>query len=116
MAVPGLGTWLYRKMRNAGKVALGDSETVIRNGNWAGNDTCWRMALDLNRSLLYGNPDGSLREAGKAKHYLAIVDGIIGGQGNGPLCPDPVGSNVLIAGTDPAAVDAVAARLMGFDP
>ncbi len=29
---------------------------TIRNGNWQGNDTCWRMALDLNRALLYGEP------------------------------------------------------------
>ena len=47
---------------------------------------------------------------------MAIVDGIIGGQGNGPLCPDPVQSNVLISGTNPAEVDAVVARLMGYDP
>jgi hypothetical protein len=95
---------------------LGDSESVVRNGNWYGNDTCWRMALDLNRAVLYGNPDGTWRERGAAKHYLAIVDGIIGGQGSGPLCPDPVASGVLISGTNAAVVDAVAARLMGFSP
>jgi uncharacterized protein (DUF362 family) len=116
MRIPRLGTWTYRKMRNAGKRVLGDSETVVRNGNWHGNDTCWRMALDLNRAFLYGNPDGTWREAGQARHYFAIVDGIVGGDGNGPLCPDPVASNVLFAGTDPAVVDAVASRLMGFDP
>ncbi len=116
LKVPGLGTWLYRKMRNAGKQVLGDSDTVIRNGNWSGNDTCWRMALDLNRALLYSNLDGSLRDSLQPKAYLAIVDGIIGGEGNGPLCPAPVNSNVLISGTNPAEVDAVVAKLMGFDP
>ena len=54
--------------------------------------------------------------AGNPKPYLAIVDGVVGGEGNGPLCPDPVRSNVLISGTDPAAIDAVVARLMGFYP
>ncbi len=116
LALPGAGAWAYRKARKAGEAVLGDSESVIRNGNWEGNDTCWRMALDLNRALLYGNPDGTWREAGERKPYLAIVDGIIGGEGNGPLAPDPVESNVIIIGTDPAAVDAVACRLMGFDP
>ncbi len=116
LALPVAGTWAYRKARKAGEAVLGDSESVIRNGNWEGNDTCWRMALDLNRALLYGNPDGTLREAGERKPYLAIVDGIIGGEGNGPLAPDPVKSNVIIIGTDPAAVDAVACKLMGFDP
>lgn len=116
LSMPGVGTWIFRKMRIAGKVVLGDSETVVRNGNWHGNDTCWRMALDLNRALLYANLDGSWRDKPDAKPYLAIVDGIVGGEGNGPLCPDPVSSSVLLGGTDPAAVDAAACRLMGFDP
>jgi uncharacterized protein (DUF362 family) len=114
--VPFLGTLIYRKMRNAGKQLLGDSETVIRNGNWSGNDTCWRMALDLNRALFYANSDGTWRDRFQPKRYLAIVDGIIAGQGNGPLCPDPVQSNLLVSGTNPAEVDAVIAKLMGFDP
>jgi uncharacterized protein (DUF362 family) len=117
MSAPGVGTWMYRKARKVGTMALGDSDTVIRNGNWHGNDTCWRMALDLNRALLYGNRDGKWREAkDPVKHYLALVDGILGGQGNGPLCPDPVHSRVLLSGRNPAVLDAVAARLMGFDP
>lgn len=115
-AFPFVGHWIYRKTRNVGQAMLGDSDTVVRNGNWQGNDTCWRMVLDLNRALLYGNADGSWSEAGQAKHYLAIVDGIVGGEGNGPLCPDAVQSGVLVAGSNPASVDAVCARLMGFDP
>jgi uncharacterized protein (DUF362 family) len=116
LLVPGLGTWLYRRMRITGKAVLGDSETTVRNGNWHGNDTTWRMALDLNRALLYGNPDGSWRERGQSKAFFAIVDGMIGGEGNGPICPDWIDSRVIIAGDNPAEVDAVCARLMGFDP
>jgi hypothetical protein len=116
LGVPLLGTWAYRKARRIGVRVLGDSEQVMRNGNWRGNDTCWRMALDLNRALLYGRADGSWREAGNPRRYLAIVDGVIGGQGNGPLCPDPADSRVLLAGRDPAMVDALACRLMGFEP
>jgi hypothetical protein len=113
---PALGPRVYRRMRQVGQAVLGDSDAVVRNGNWSGNDTCWRMALDLNRALLYGNPDGSWREAAVPKCYVAIVDGIVGGEGNGPLCPDPVMSGILFGGTNPAAVDAVAGRYMGFDP
>ena len=116
LTLPGVGNWLYRKARNTGKQVLGDSETTIRNGNWHGNDTCWRMVLDLNRCLLFGTMDGAMREANAPKPYLGIVDGIIGGEGDGPLCPAAVPSGVLIAGDDPAAIDAVACRLMGFDP
>ena len=113
--MPVVGPWILRKGRNVGKGLLGDSDRVIRNGNWEGNDTCWRMALDLNRTLLYGNMDGSWRQSGP-KRYLAIVDGIIGGEGNGPLAPEPVESRVLIGGINPAVVDATACRLMGIDP
>lgn len=116
LKVPGLGTWVYRKMRGAGISVLGDSEEVIRNGNWWGNDTCWRMALDLNRALLHANRDGSWRGPGLRKPYLAIVDAITAGEGNGPLSADSVNCGLLIAGSDPAAVDAVCCRLMGFDP
>jgi uncharacterized protein (DUF362 family) len=116
LSLPVVGPWLFRKMRNAGKRILGGSEETVRNGNWSGNDTCWRMVLDLNRALLYGHADGTWGEALQPKRYLAIVDGIVGGEGNGPLCPDPVQSGVLLSGVNPAEVDAVAARLMGFDP
>jgi len=113
---PGLGGLIFRKVRNMGISVLGDSSKTVRAGNWAGNDTCWRMALDLNRCLLYGNSDGSWRDASRPKRYLAIVDGILGGEGNGPLAPDPVESGVLVGGTNPAAVDSCVSRLMGFDP
>lgn len=115
-SIPGLGPRLYAKARGAGLSLMGDSGRTIRNGNWSGNDTCWRMALDLNRCLLYGNADGTFRDTASPKPYLAIVDGIVGGEGDGPLRPDPVASGVLLAGTNPAEVDAVAGRLMGFDP
>ena len=114
LASPDIGGFIFRKARNVGKNVLGDSATTIRAGNWAGNDTCWRMALDLNRCLLYGNRDGSWKPAAQPKRYLAIVDGIIAGDGDGPLAPDPVEAGVLIGGTNPAAVDACVSRLMGF--
>src|SRR5262249_14621541 len=47
---------------------------------------------------------------------FAVVDGIVGLQGDGPLFGTPVNSGALIAGTDFLAVDATAARLMGFEP
>ena len=115
LGLPVVGPKLYAQMRAAGKQLLGDSTRTIRNGNWFGNNTCWRMVLDLNRCLLYGSMDGCLDPA-KRKAFLGIVDGIQGGEGNGPICPDPVESKVIIAGDDPASIDAVCAVLMGYDP
>lgn len=116
LALPRGGGRVYGWMRGIGEHLLGSSARTVRGGDWEGNDTCWRMALDLNRALFYGNADGSWRGPGEAKPYITIVDGIVGGEGNGPLCPDPVPSGVMVGATDPAAADAVICRLMGFDP
>lgn len=115
-AVPGLGPRVLRGARSLGKGYFGDTEEVVRSGNWHGNDTTWRMALDLNTCLLYGQADGSLSASRTPKPYLSFVDGILGGEGNGPLNPDPVSSGVVLFGSEPAAVDAACAWLMGFDP
>jgi uncharacterized protein (DUF362 family) len=112
--VPIFGAGIAQRLRRSGTAAFGDGSSVIRSGNWYGNDTTWRMALDLNRCLLYGNPDGSLR-SGRPKRYYCLIDGIVGMEGAGPMQGDAVRSNVVIGGTDPAVVDAVAARVMGFD-
>jgi hypothetical protein len=113
LSVPGVGTFLYRKARNVGTRVLGDSERVIRNGNWHGNDTCWRMVLDLNKCLFFFDGNGQPRK--KPPRYLAVVDGIIAGEGNGPMSPDPKPCGLVLAGTHPVALDCVAATLMGFD-
>lgn len=47
---------------------------------------------------------------------FALVDGIVGSQGDGPLFGTPVPSGVLVGGGDFLAVDATCARLMGLDP
>jgi hypothetical protein len=109
---------VHRQARKIGKRVYGTEEAVIRSGNWYGNDTAWRMCLDLNKIVLYGNTDGSLRaaEATLRKRYLSLVDGIIAGEGSGPSNPDPVAAGVVVFGINPAYVDAACAYLMGFDP
>lgn len=116
--VPTVGPWVHRQARKIGKRIYGTEEETIRSGNWYGNNTAWRMCLDLNKLALYGNSDGSLRlgETIHGKRYLSLVDGIIAGEGSGPLNPDPVASGVIVFGSNPAYVDATCAYLMGFDP
>lgn len=116
--VPVVGPWLHRVARCAGKPVFGDTENTIRSGNWFGNDTIWRMCLDLNKIVFYGNPDGSLRgptRENRKRHYV-LVDGILAGEGRGPLNPDPVPAGVVLFGVHPPSVDAACAYLMGFDP
>ncbi len=47
---------------------------------------------------------------------LAVMDGTTAGNGAGPRMVQPVVKNVILASADQVAIDAVAARLMGFDP
>ena len=47
---------------------------------------------------------------------FCIMDGTTAGNGPGPRIMKPMAKNVLLAGADQVAVDAVAAKLMGFDP
>jgi uncharacterized protein (DUF362 family) len=109
---PTLAT-LFVPLKKAGRLYFGDTQKVVRSGNWHGNDTCWRMVLDLNKCFFFYGGDGEQRKT--PVRYLTVVDGIIGGEGNGPMAPDAVSSGLILAGTHPVAVDVAAATLMGFD-
>jgi len=72
-------------MKLAGERVFGGTDTrKIRSGNWHGNDTIWRTVLDLNRILLFCDKDGLMKNEPQ-RGYLSIVDGVIAGEGNGPL-------------------------------
>ena len=106
---------MARPLQALGKKIFGDTnKNTIRSGNWYGNDTTWRMVIDLNRILMYADTNGCLRDKPK-RRIFCIVDGIVGGEGNGPLDPTPKPAGIVLAGTNPVAVDLVCARLMGFD-
>ena len=47
---------------------------------------------------------------------FAVMDGTFAGDGPGPRCMIPHVKNVILASQDQVAIDAVAAKLMGFDP
>ena len=47
---------------------------------------------------------------------FAVMDGTFAGDGPGPRCMIPHVKNVILASADQVAIDAVAAKIMGFDP
>ena len=47
---------------------------------------------------------------------LALMDGLVGMQGRGPINGYPIDLNVLLASRDPVALDATGMRLIGLDP
>ena len=105
---------LYRLAKRAGKRIFGRTHETIRGGGWHGNETLWRMALDINRALMYADCNGHLQEQ-PTKRRFCVVDGIIAGEGVGPIYADAKPCGVIIAGRNPVAVDVVASEVMGFD-
>ena len=74
---------------------------------------------------MYGWPKNELHQIGitecivelyAASAAFAIVDGIVGMEGNGPIQGTPKHAGVLVMGRDLAAVDATCCRIMGIDP
>jgi uncharacterized protein (DUF362 family) len=47
---------------------------------------------------------------------FAVMDGTFAGDGPGPRCMTPHVNNYILASRDMVAIDAVAAKMMGFDP
>jgi len=84
-------------------------------GSWYGNDTVWRMCLDLNRILLYADAAGEIRHRPQ-RTQLHVADAVVAGQGNGPLSPEPAPFGAILAAFNPAAMDLVSALLMQMDP
>lgn len=106
MSVPQrtLYAYVHRALRAA---AAGVGAGMISAGSWSGNETLWRTILDLNHLLYFHEP--------RPKQIVTIVDGIVAGEGEGPLRPTPKPAGLLIAGENPACIDAVAAYSMGYN-
>lgn len=113
------GTTFYKLLfawhRLLGKLNRLRGHAASPGGEWWGNDTCWRMSLDLQRVVHYGRLDGTLAEEPQ-RRIVTLADGLIAGQGQGPLAPTALDLGVVLASLNPAQLDQVAARLLGLDP
>jgi uncharacterized protein (DUF362 family) len=82
---------------------------------WYGNDTCWRMVLDLNAILMYGNADATMSYKPQRKLYT-LTDGIVAGEGDGPLSPTPLRLGAVTFSDCAPAAEMIHAHLLGLDP
>lgn len=114
LLAPGVVTPVYRLAKRVGKRVFGTTNTTVRGGGWYGNDTLWRMALDINRALMFSDNEGRLIDR-QYRRRFCVVDGIVAGEGEGPVYATPVGLATIVAGVNPVAVDIVATELVGFD-
>lgn len=107
--------WYWQKLASAlWRLSLPGPEHQIAAG-WHGNDTAWRMVLDLNMIAEFGRADGSLAPERQRQIY-SMCDGIIAGQGEGPLKPNPLPLGLISFSNDSALNDQAMALMMGFDP
>ena len=98
----------------------------MKTHHWVGVTLSMKNLFGLMPGIAYGWPKNVFHWVGiepsildinqTVKPHLAIVDGIIGMEGDGPIMGTPKPAGVIVMGTDLAAVDATTARIMGLDP
>lgn len=106
--------WFWTKLSSAfWRLSLPGKEHHI-SAAWHGNDTTWRMVLDLNKIAIYGKEDGTISTEPQ-RILFSLCDGIIGGQGDGPLRPEPLALGIISFTNHSAMNDVCMGKLMGFD-
>jgi uncharacterized protein (DUF362 family) len=73
------------------------------------------MIYDLNLIIRCVDANGQWHETPQ-REYFCIVDGLVSGEGNGPLQPLPRDTDWLVFGDDPFEIDAALSWFMGFAP
>jgi uncharacterized protein (DUF362 family) len=108
------------------RVDLIVSMPKLKTDHWAGVTLSMKNLFGLMPGVIYGWPKSVLHDMGingsilditaAVSPHLAIIDGIVGMEGDGPLLGSPRETGVLVMGANLPAVDVTATRLMGFDP
>src|SRR5262249_50321232 len=98
----------------------------MKTHHWVGATLSMKNLFGVVPSGIYGWPKNVLHWAGIDEsiadlyaafpRQFAIVDGIVGMEGNGPIQGIAKQAGVIVAGSEPAAVDTTCCRLMGIDP
>jgi len=98
----------------------------LKTHHWAGVTLSLKNMFGIVPGSCYGWPKNVLHWAGidrsildinaAARPDFAIVDGILGMEGNGPIQGTPKASGLVLFGDDPVAVDATSCRVMGLRP
>ena len=98
----------------------------LKTHHWVGATLSMKNLFGTVPSGVYGWPKNVLHWAGIDESIadlystypgtFAIVDGIVGMEGNGPIQGKPKDVGVVVAGRDMLAVDATCCRIMHIDP
>lgn len=98
----------------------------LKTHHWAGVTLSLKNLFGVMPGSYYGWPKNVLHWAGieqcildiaaTVRPHFAIVDGIVGMEGDGPIMGTPKKAGVLVMGRNLTAVDATCARVMGINP
>jgi len=91
------------------------SNYASMSGSWYGNDTVWRMVIDINKIISFGTIEGRISNSIQRK-IITISDAIVAGQGDGPLKPIPLAMGMVSVSDNDMFLDFIMSHLMGFDP
>ncbi len=115
--------WLPKTIANADLLV---SMPKLKTHHWAGATLSMKNLYGIVPGLRYGWPKNALHvtgiEANIVELYetiapqVAIVDGIMGMEEDGPLFGRAKSTQVLVVGRDLVAVDATCCRIMGLEP
>ena len=72
------------------------------------------MAVDLVKILHYCDKNGKMTKQ-KSRNNLVLIDGVVGGEGQGPLKPNAVNTNTLIFSDNIVEGDYAGVLVMGTD-
>jgi uncharacterized protein (DUF362 family) len=102
------------------------SMAKMKTHHWAGATLSMKNLFGLVPGAVYGWPKNKLHYVGipraiaelnrTFRNTFALVDGIVGMEGNGPIQGRPKRAGVMVMGRDLAAVDSTCCRIMGIDP
>ena len=102
------------------------SVAKMKTHHWAGVTLSMKNLFGVMPGIYYGFPKNLFHFEGIDKSILditatvrphfAIVDGIVGMEGDGPIMGEPRKAGVLVMGRSLPAVDSTSARIMGIDP
>ena len=94
--------------------------------HWVGVSLAMKNMFGITSGIVYGMPRNAFHLINPELAVLdfnhtrpidyAIVDGIVGLEGDGPVRGTPIDVGVLVMGANATAVDATAARVMGINP
>ena len=98
----------------------------MKTHHWAGATLSLKNFFGIVPGSIYGWPKNQLHQIGIDRSIaelhrilpktFAIVDGIVGMEGNGPIQGVPKQVGVMVMGSDLVAVDATCCRVMGINP